>query len=75
MTQISFAVTIWDRKISPSASKRANNSEERALISVLDCDCEAPRNLSRARLRTPKIPDEVPKAVVTLHPYLADILH
>lgn len=53
-------LTIWDRKISPSASKWANNSEEIALLSVLGCDSEAPRNLSPARLRIPKIPDEMP---------------
>ena len=60
MTQVSFAVTILDRKISPLASKCVNNSEKIALFSVLGSDCEAPRNPSRARLRIPKIPDDVP---------------
>jgi hypothetical protein len=33
-TQVSFTVTIRDTKASPSASKRANNTEEVALLSV-----------------------------------------
>jgi len=34
-SRLSSAVTVWDRKVSPSASKLANNSEEIALLSVL----------------------------------------
>ena len=33
--QVSAAVTIWDKKVSPTASKRANNLEELAILSVL----------------------------------------
>jgi len=34
-TQLSSALTVWDRKVSPSASKPANNSEEMAFLSIM----------------------------------------
>jgi len=54
-TQVSSTVTIRDRKFFPSASKRANNSEEVDLH-----DCGARRNTSRTHRWTSKTQNDVP---------------